>query len=257
MASPHVAGAVALYLADNPTSTPAEVHSAILAAATPNKVTDPGANTPNRLLRVNIPPTVAVTNPGPRNTAIGASVNVALTASGGPAPYTWSATGLPAGLSIGSSNGVITGAPTTAGTYNVSVTARASTGGLGSASFMWTVGTVQACTRTNGTDVAIPDLAIGTSSVTVSGCTGNASVTSTAEVHVKHASRGDLMIELVAPDGTRYGLKSFSHFDRADNVDETYAVNLAGEVRNGTWTLRAQDMSNFDAGTIDTWTLTL
>ncbi|WP_235038908.1 S8 family peptidase [Kibdelosporangium aridum] len=257
MAAPHVAGAVALYLADNPTKTPAEVHSAILAAATPGKVTNPGANTPNRLLRVNAPPTVSVTNPGPRKTAVGASVNLQLSASGGTPPYTWSATGLPPGLSIGSSNGVITGAAATAGTYNVKVTATESAGGSGQMWFTWTVGTVQACVKTNGADVAIPDLSTRTSSVTVSGCTGNASATSTAEVHIKHTYRGNLVVELVAPDGTRYGLKNFVRFDNADNVDETYTVNLAGEARNGTWTLRVQDMDRYDVGTIDTWTLTL
>ncbi|WP_415830357.1 S8 family peptidase, partial [Kibdelosporangium persicum] len=261
MASPHVAGAVALYLADNPTKTPAEVHSAILAGATPNKVTNPGAGTPNRLLRVNSTgtPSVSVTNPGPQNTAVGASVNLQLTASGGTAPYAWSATGLPAGLSIGSANGLITGAPTTAGTYNVTVTATASAGGSGSASFQWTVGTVQTCTpQTNGNDVSIPDAgAAVTSSVTFAGCTGNASATSTVEVHIKHTWRGDLVIDLVAPDGTAYRLKNSSGSDSADNVDATYPVDLSGEARNGTWQLKVQDVARFDTGTIDTWTLTL
>src|SRR5205807_1065522 len=39
----------------------------------------------------------------------------------GLAPFTWQATGLPAGLSI-NSKGVITGAPTVSGTFNVTVT---------------------------------------------------------------------------------------------------------------------------------------
>ncbi|MEK9519177.1 S8 family peptidase [Streptomyces venezuelae] len=52
MASPHVAGAAALYLGDNPTATPAQVGTALVNAATPNVVTNPGTGSPNRLLYV-------------------------------------------------------------------------------------------------------------------------------------------------------------------------------------------------------------
>ncbi|MEU7022718.1 S8 family serine peptidase [Streptomyces sp. NPDC046203] len=52
MATPHVAGAAALYLAANPTATPAQVEAALTAAATPNVVTSPGTGSPNRLLYV-------------------------------------------------------------------------------------------------------------------------------------------------------------------------------------------------------------
>ncbi|QKW08940.1 S8 family peptidase [Streptomyces sp. NA04227] len=52
MASPHVAGAAALYLADNPTATPAQVGSALNSAATTGVVTNPGTGSPNRLLNV-------------------------------------------------------------------------------------------------------------------------------------------------------------------------------------------------------------
>jgi subtilisin family serine protease len=50
MASPHVAGALALYLQTNPGATPAQANAAIIAATTPNKVTSPGSGSPNRLL---------------------------------------------------------------------------------------------------------------------------------------------------------------------------------------------------------------
>jgi aqualysin 1 len=50
MASPHVAGVAAQYLALNPTATPAQVASALNSGATLNKVTNAGSGSPNRLL---------------------------------------------------------------------------------------------------------------------------------------------------------------------------------------------------------------
>ncbi len=43
MAAPHVAGAAAIYLAGHPSATPAQVATALVNGATPNKVTSPGS----------------------------------------------------------------------------------------------------------------------------------------------------------------------------------------------------------------------
>ncbi|ANZ41272.1 peptidase S8/S53 subtilisin kexin sedolisin [Lentzea guizhouensis] len=257
MASPHVAGAAALYLAANPAKTPAEVHAAILASATRNKVTNPGANSANLLLRTNSGVAgVSVANPGAQTTALNGAVNLQLSASGGTAPYTWSATGLPTGLSIGASSGLVTGTATVAGTYNVTVTATAAAGGSGSTSFTWTVGAATCAKQTNGTDVAIPDNSTVTSSITFSGCTGTASASSQVEVHIKHTYKGDLVVSLIAPDGSAYVLHNRAG-GSADNIDQTFTVNLSSETRNGTWKLQVRDAATADVGTIDTWSLTL
>jgi subtilisin family serine protease len=50
MATPHVAGAAALYLQGHPTASPATVQSALTANATANRITNPGTGSPNRLL---------------------------------------------------------------------------------------------------------------------------------------------------------------------------------------------------------------
>ncbi|HET7487133.1 MAG TPA: S8 family peptidase [Acidimicrobiales bacterium] len=50
MATPHVAGAAALYLQANPTATPSAVRDALVAVATPSVVTSAGTGSPNRLL---------------------------------------------------------------------------------------------------------------------------------------------------------------------------------------------------------------
>lgn len=86
--------------------------------------------------------TVTVTNPGNQSTAVGTPVSLQIQASDSASgtTLTYSATGLPAGLSINSSTGLISGTPTTATTTTVTVTATDNTGAFGNASFTWTVG---------------------------------------------------------------------------------------------------------------------
>ncbi|WP_370068331.1 putative Ig domain-containing protein [Streptacidiphilus sp. MAP5-3] len=83
--------------------------------------------------------TVSVTNPGSQTSTVGTAASLQISGSdSGGASLSYSATGLPAGLSI-SSSGLISGTPTTAGTFNVTVTATDSTGASGTTSFSWTV----------------------------------------------------------------------------------------------------------------------
>jgi subtilase family serine protease len=83
--------------------------------------------------------TVTVTNPGSKTGTVGtaASLQISGTDSGG-AALTYSATGLPTGLSI-STSGLISGTPSTAGTFSVTVTAKDSTNASGTATFTWTI----------------------------------------------------------------------------------------------------------------------
>jgi hypothetical protein len=87
--------------------------------------------------------TVTVTTPPNQTTAVNtaASLQVQASDSASGQTLTYSAAGLPAGLSVNTSTGLITGTPTTAGTSNVTVTAKDTTGATGSASFTWTVST--------------------------------------------------------------------------------------------------------------------
>ena len=52
MATPHVAGAAAVYLASHTSATPAQVATALVNGATSNAVTSPGTGSPNKLLRL-------------------------------------------------------------------------------------------------------------------------------------------------------------------------------------------------------------
>ncbi|MGC5305997.1 S8 family peptidase [Micromonospora zamorensis] len=114
------------------------------------------------------------------------------------------------------------------------------------------------CSGTNGTDVSIPDAGSAvTSSITISGCGRNASSASTVAVNIVHTYRGDLVIDLLAPDGSSYRLKNSSTSDSADNVNATYTVNVSGEAADGIWRLQVRDTYAADIGYINTWTLTV
>jgi subtilisin family serine protease len=176
MATPHVVGAAALVLAANPGYSPQQVRDALVGAATPGVVGNPGSGSPNLLL---------------------------YTGTGGTTPP-------PAG-----------------------------------------------CTATNGTDVSIPDAGAAVySDVTISGC-GHTATSASVAVDIVHTYRGDLVIDLVAPDGSTYRLKSSNSSDGTDNVKTTYSATLSSEAPNGTWRLKVQDVYRSDTGYINSWTLTV
>ncbi|GHJ44311.1 hypothetical protein Cs7R123_16530 [Catellatospora sp. TT07R-123] len=112
------------------------------------------------------------------------------------------------------------------------------------------------CSRTNDTDTTVPDNGTVTSTLAVAGCAGNASATATVALNIVHTYSGDLVVSLVAPDGSVYVLQN-RQGGSADNIVKTLTVNLSSEVRNGTWSLRVQDASPADKGYLNSWTLSL
>jgi serine protease len=84
---------------------------------------------------------VTVTNPGSRTGTVGTATSLQITAkdSASGQTLTYKATGLPTGLSIKTTSGLISGTPSAAGSYSVTVTATDATGAHGSASFAWTI----------------------------------------------------------------------------------------------------------------------
>ncbi|MFJ3756430.1 M4 family metallopeptidase [Streptomyces sp. NPDC090080] len=107
------------------------------------------------------------------------------------------------------------------------------------------------------TVVSIPDNGPAvTSSIAVSGRTGNAPANLQVTPNISHTWRGDLVVDLVGPSGTSYRLKNFSSSDSADNVTDTYTVNASSESANGTWKLKVQDQAAQDVGKINSWKLT-
>ncbi|MFF4246601.1 M4 family metallopeptidase [Streptomyces sp. NPDC001822] len=108
----------------------------------------------------------------------------------------------------------------------------------------------------NTTAKALADRSTTNIPVVVTGLTGNAPSTLSVAVNITHTYRGDLVLDLVAPDGTAYRLKNSSSSDSADNVVATYTVNASSEAANGTWNLRIQDAYTGDTGTFNSVKLT-
>src|ERR1700730_7101938 len=84
---------------------------------------------------------VTVTNPGPQTEAVGtaASLQIRATDSAAGQTLSYTATGLPAVLSINTSTGLISGTPTASGNNTVTVTVKDTTGASGTASFAWNI----------------------------------------------------------------------------------------------------------------------
>ncbi|WBQ03070.1 M4 family metallopeptidase [Kribbella sp. CA-293567] len=85
------------------------------------------------------PSSPTVTNPGAQTSTAGTADTLQLAAAGGTTPYSWSATGLPAGLTVNASTGLISGTPTAAATSTVTATVTDAAGKTAGVSFSWVV----------------------------------------------------------------------------------------------------------------------
>jgi subtilisin family serine protease len=275
MAAPHVAGAAALILTANPSFTPQQVRDTLIGHATKDVVTEIGPDSPNLLLHVdNSGPAVddfaisvssagGATDPGGSLTA---TVTTAVT-SGDPQPLTLSASGLPPGVTasfeppsvVAGGSSTLTLSTSTAtphGTQPIKITG-VNSSGRHSRPYALTVNGPPPCAVTNSTDIPIPDLKTVETTVEVSDCSGNASASSTVELHVVHPREGQLLVTLFAPDGTAYPLHHRFETDGTPNLDQTSTVNLSTKPRNGTWRLRIEDAGWLETGYVDSWTLTV
>ncbi|MET8685407.1 S8 family peptidase [Streptomyces sp. NPDC004732] len=107
----------------------------------------------------------------------------------------------------------------------------------------------------NTDDYPIRDNATIESPLPVTGVTGRAPADLSVTVDIRHTYRGDLKVELVAPDGTVHLLKNYDSNDSADDVRATYRVDASSETADGTWKLRVTDNWANDTGTIGSWSL--
>ncbi len=220
-----------------------------------------GISPPANDFTVAVAPTTGTVVPGGSTTATVTTT----TTSGAAQPLALSATGLPAGATAtftpanppsgqSSALAVTTSAATPPGSYPVTVTAQGAT--AKTTAYTLVVRAPGGCAATSTTPVAIPDRATVESQVTISGCTAAPSATSAVDVDIQHTYQGDLVVTLLAPDGTAYVLHNRTG-GSADNLVRSYPLDLAGEAANGTWKLRVQDAASGDTGTLRRWTLDL
>jgi hypothetical protein len=97
-----------------------------------------GTGTANLTLTITAPGAPVITSATTANGTVGSPFSYQITASGGPTSY--NATGLPAGLSVNTSSGLISGTPTQVGTNSVTISATGA-GGTGTASLTITIST--------------------------------------------------------------------------------------------------------------------
>ena len=108
--------------------------------------------------------------------------------------------------------------------------------------------------QTRSPDLAIPGVVTVSDTITVpdSGTATSVSVS----VDIAHTWIGDLLVELIAPDGTAITLHDRGG-GSADDIDQTYAPDFEGVLIAGNWTLRIDDNFVDDSGVLNSWTLTV
>jgi hypothetical protein len=190
--------------------------------------------------------TVTVNNPGSQTGTVGTAKSLQLTGtdSASGQTLTWSATGLPAGLSI-SSSGLISGTPTTAGTFTTTATARDTTGATGSASFTFTIsGTGGGGCSSPGQKLGNPGFETGTaapwtaSAGVIDSSTGEAAHSGSwkAWLNGYGTTHTDTLSQSVTiPSGCAATLTFYLHIDTAETTTTTAYDKLT--VKAGSTTL--------------------
>ncbi|MEO9240608.1 MAG: putative Ig domain-containing protein [Jatrophihabitantaceae bacterium] len=197
---------------------------------------------------------VSVGNPGSQSSTVGTAASLQLSASGGTSPYTWTATGLPTGLSI-SSSGLISGTPSAAGTFSVTATAKDATNTTGSASFSWTVSSTGGGCSNPGQKLGNPGFETGTASP----WTASAKVISNSTKEPAHSGSWDAWLDgygvatndtlsqsVTIPAGCTATFTFYLHIDTAETTTSTAYDKLT--VKAGSTTLATYSNLNHNTG---------
>jgi serine protease len=110
-------------------------------------------------------------------------------------------------------------------------------------------------TYQNLNNYTISDFNTIASPIPVANRTGNASPTMQVGVVIRHTYVGDLVIELLGPDGQAYMISNQGYGDQVDLV-QTFTIDASASPASGTWKLRVTDNGPADVGYIDSWSMT-
>ena len=140
-----------------------------------------------------------------------------------------------------------------AGTYHVMVQAYNAISGT---TLTGTYSTSSSNTYSNNADYNIPDNNSTGISSPISVSNAGSSSTVSIDVNIIHTYIGDLIVDLIDPDGGVHNVHNRSG-GSANNINKTYSVNVGSATKTGTWNLRVKDRANVDTGRIDSWSITL
>ncbi|WP_234329221.1 MULTISPECIES: proprotein convertase P-domain-containing protein [unclassified Streptomyces] len=101
----------------------------------------------------------------------------------------------------------------------------------------------------------IPDPGTLTSQITVDGFTGKAPGAMRVHIGATHEWLGDLKIDLVGPDGHTYPIRAASPTEAGGTLDTTYTVDASASPADGTWKLLVQDIDGGSRGFLTAWSL--
>jgi HKD family nuclease len=207
--------------------------------------------------------TVTVTNPGNQTGTVGTGTSLQIAAgdSAGGQTLTYSASGLPAGLSVSASTGLITGTPTTAGSSSVTIAATDGTGATGSASFTWTISSGSGSSCTAAQLIGNPSFSTGTAAP----WTATSGVIADESKEPPYVGKYDAWLDgyskattdtlsqsIAIPSGcTTYQLAFWLHIDTAQTSTTTAYDTLAVQVLNSSGTVlgTVATFSNLNANT--------
>ncbi|WP_432842065.1 S8 family serine peptidase [Dactylosporangium sp. CA-092794] len=274
MATPHVTGAAALVLAQNPSYTPQQVRDSLVNNATSGVVTNPGTGSPNKLLYV-VNGTAAkdfslAVSPASGSTAPGGSVSATVgttTTSGSAQSVALSAGGLPSGASAsfspssvtsGGSSAltITTSAATPPGSYPVTVTGTGASA-THAASFTLTVTGGGGTCSSPGQKLANPGFESGNTAWTSSsgvigqyGSSGQPTHSGTWDAWLDGygGSHTDTLSQPVSlPAGcSSYSLSFWLHIDSSETTTGTAYDNLTVQVVAGSTTTTLATYSNLN-----------